>query len=195
MHKAGCRELDFAIESASAAVIKSVLKNNNAEKMVQAIKGALGVDMNLTVNMIVGLPGEGLRDFFESYFLSLRLAVMGLHELNGFPFIPYPGSQLFFEFMKSGRLLLDDKFFLDLYGYADLSKAVSWSERFSPRRLRFLRLFLLASFYSVMFLTHPLRIVRLFINVFRGDSTTKLEGVVKRIARGVRAQRAAAKAI
>ena len=97
--------------------------------------------------------------------------------------------------MKTGRLRLDDKFFLDLYGYADLSKAVSWSDRFSPRGLRFLRLFLMSSFYSVMFLTHPRRIVRLLTNVLRGDSTTKLEGVVKRIARGARDHRAAAKAI
>lgn len=195
MHKAGCRELDFAIESASAEVIKSVLKNNNAEKMSQAIKDALSIEMNLAVNIIIGLPGEGLRDFFKSYFMSLRLAVMGLQELNCFPFTPYPGSQLFFEFIKAGRLRLDDKFFLDLYGYADLSKAVSWSDRFSPRGLRFLRLFLMSSFYSVMFLTHPRRIVRLLTNVLRGDSTTKLEGVVKRIARGARDHRAAAKAI
>ena len=97
--------------------------------------------------------------------------------------------------MKTGRLRLDDKFFLDLYGYADLSNSVSWSDRFSPRKLRFLRLFFMSSLYAVMFLTHPRRDVRLLINVFRGYSTTKFDGVVKHIARGARDHRAAAKTI
>ena len=68
-----------------------MLKNNDTEKMSQAIKDALSVEMNLGVNIILGLPGERQRNFLQSYFLSLRLAVVGLHELNCFPFTPYPG--------------------------------------------------------------------------------------------------------
>ncbi|MDO8127816.1 MAG: cobalamin-dependent protein, partial [Candidatus Brocadiales bacterium] len=178
MHQAGCLELDFAIESGSVEVLKSVNKGNNPEKIASLIKDGLAIGMNLSVNVVLGLPREGLREFLKTYWLMMKMAFVGLQEINVFPFVPYPGSLLFEEFLRKGRIKLNDEYFLSLFGYADLSQAVSWSEAFSPKTLRFLRLFLMSSFYTVMFISHPGRIVRLIINVMRGVNTTKLEGVL-----------------
>lgn len=186
MHQAGCRELDFAIESGSVEVLKSVNKGNNPEKIASLIKCGLDVGMNLCVNIVLGLPREGLREFLKTYWLMMRLAFVGLQEINVFPFVPYPGSMLFEEFLKKGRIKLNDEYFLSLFGYADLSQAVSWSEAFSPKALRFLRLFLMFSFYTVMLITHPWRIVRLIVNAVQGVSTTKLEGVLGRVFKNVK---------
>ncbi len=186
MHQAGCRDLDFAIESGSLNVLKSVKKKNDPQKIFRLIEDGLAVGMNLSTNIVIGLPEEGWKDFLKTYRLLTRLAVKGLQEVNVFPFIPYPGSELFDSFLRQKKLTLSDDYFLNLFGYADLSKAVSWSERFGPRTLSSLRFLLLSHFYALMLLTHPRRILQMVRNAFQGRTTTKLEGVVQRVIKNVR---------
>lgn len=181
MYQAGCRELDFAVESGSRELLSQVNKGNDPATMVALIKDSLQIGMNLSINIIIGLPGERFKDFLKSYLMCMKLALSGLQEVNVFPFIPYPGSKLFNELQTSGALRLEDDFFTNLFAYADLSRAVSWSEHFGPKTLRAMRLFLLASFYGLMLLSHPFRLVRLIRNVFCRKGTTKFEGVVGRI--------------
>lgn len=181
MYEAGCRDLDFAIESASPEVLASVQKRNDPQKIAALIKEGISVGVNLSTNIVIGLPQEGWRDFWRTYQLMMKMAVWGLPELNVFPFVPYPGSQLFTEYLAGGKIVLADEYFLSLFGYADLSRPISWSPHFGPRTLNSMRLFLLASFYAVMFLTHPRRLWRLFVNASQGRTTTKLEGVLRRV--------------
>lgn len=185
MYDAGCREVDFAIESGALNVLKSIKKGNNPGNITSLIRRGLNTKINFSINIVLGLPEEEFNDFLKTYLLTMKLALIGLQEVNAFPFIPYPGSELFYQFKEEKKLLLSDKFFLDLYGYADLSKAISWSNKFSPGTLRFLRFFLLFSFYSLMLLSHPKRIIKLIENFVRGKSTTKLEGVLKRILKSL----------
>jgi radical SAM superfamily enzyme YgiQ (UPF0313 family) len=185
MYKAGCREIDFAIESGSQAVLKTIDKKNDPSKMIALIKDGLAVGMNTSVNIVLGLPDEGLGDFFRSYGLAMRLALAGLHELNVFPFVPYPGSKLFQELLSEGKVKLNDDYFFNLFGYADLSQAISWSQRFSPCVLSLMRLFLLVSFYSLMFISHPCRLIQLAVNTARGVPATKLQGVLSRVFKNI----------
>jgi len=186
MYLAGCRDLDFAIESASSNVLASVKKGNDPKRIAKLIKYGLTLDFNFSVNIILGLPQEGFRDFFKTYIMMLRFAVMGLQEVNAFPFVPYPGSPLFLEYLNAGKIVLNDDYYLSLFGYADLSAAVSWSSRYSARMLAFLRIFLMASFYFVKLVTHPKRLLSLFINCFSGKTSTKLEGVIARVIRNLK---------
>jgi anaerobic magnesium-protoporphyrin IX monomethyl ester cyclase len=181
MYQAGCRDLDFALESGSTAVLESVNKRNDPTRIFRLIEDGLAAGMNLSTNIVIGLPQEGFKDFLQTYWLMMRLAVKGLQELNVFPFIPYPGSKLFDDFLKSGKIKLADTYFLNLFGYADLSKAISWSDRFGPKTLSWLRFILLSHFYALMLLTHPVRLWRLIVNSIQGKTTTKLEGVLRRI--------------
>ncbi|MBI3009076.1 MAG: B12-binding domain-containing radical SAM protein [Candidatus Omnitrophica bacterium] len=186
MYRAGCRELDVAIESGSKDVLESVNKRNNPEKMVLLIKNGVGIGMNLSSNIVLGLPKEGLKEFLKTYWLVVKLAWTGLQEVNVFPFIPYPGSELFRDFLEDEKIKLNDGYFLSLFGYADIARATSWSERFGPRTLSFMRLFLMFNFYGLMFISHPKRIVQLLVNAGRGRTTTKLEGVLGRVFKNVR---------
>lgn len=186
MYRAGCRDLDFAIESGSDKVLNSVNKRNNPKKIISLIRDGLDIRMNLSTNIILGLPEEGFKDFWKSYFMVMKLSLIGLHEINVLPFIPYPGSKVFKEFLISQKIKLNDDYFFGLFGYTDLSQNVSWSEKFSPRMLNFLRLFLMSSFYILMFISHPKRILQLFINVYHGTTTTKLEGVLKRMFKNMK---------
>jgi len=45
----------------------------------------------------------------------------------------------------------------------------------------------MVSFYSIMLVTHPRRIIQLITNTLRGISTTKLEGVLKRVVKNLTA--------
>ncbi len=187
MRLAGCRELDFAVESASKKVLMSVNKRNDPERISLLIRNGLSAGINFSINIVIGLPAEDLKDFLKTYLLLMRLAVSGMQEVNIFPFIPYPGSQLFREFILNKEITLDDSYFFKLFGYADLGKAISWSHKFGPRTLSFMRLFLFTNFYAVMFISHPLRLMHFIANILRGKATTKLEGVLARICKNIKA--------
>jgi len=186
MYHAGCRELDFAIESASDIVLKSINKQNDSKKMTLLIENALDTGFNLSANIVIGLPKENFKEFLKSFFLTIKLSVMGMQELNVFPFIPYPGSKLFNEYLKVEKIKLNDTFFLNLFSYADLGKAISFSENFGPRTLNCLRLVMLSSFYGIMFLTHPHRLFKLIKNAIQGKTSTKLENVLYRILKNIK---------
>ncbi|MEK7790578.1 MAG: hypothetical protein AAB309_03020, partial [Deltaproteobacteria bacterium] len=172
---------DFAIESCSIVVLTAVKKRKKPAKMTDLIRHCIAAGMSVTVNIILGLPQETWKDFFKSYFLIMKLAVIGLHEVNVNPFVPYPGSALFKEFLSKGKVQLNDKFFLELYNYSDVSKAFSWSDQYSAKQLRVMRLLFIGNFYGLMFLFHPSRIVQLVSNVIHNRSTTKLEVIFKRM--------------
>lgn len=142
--------------------------------------------MNLSSNIVIGLPKEGFREFLKTYWLVIRLALRGLQEINVFPFIPYPGSKLFNDFLRDKKIKLQDDYFFKLFGYADISKAISWSQHFGPKSLSFMRLILLVDSYSLMLISHPRRVVQLVINAARGRHTTKLEGVLKRVFKNIK---------
>ena len=186
MYQAGCREVDFAIESGSKNVLESVNKTIDPDKMFALIEDGLYAGMNLSANLIIGLPQEKLCNFLKTFTLIIRLAFKGLQEVNIFPFIPYPGSELFTDFKNGRKIQLSDEYFCSLFGYADLARAVSWSENFSPFVLSLMRLILFVTFYSLMFMTHPLRVVKLIVNVFQGKTSSKLEGVFKRVLRNIK---------
>lgn len=185
MYEAGCRDLDFAIESGSKDVLISVNKRNNPAKIAALIKDGLDIGINFSTNIILGLPKEGIRDFLKSYCLLMKLAAIGLQEVNVFPFIPYPGSRLFDEFRNNKKIELNNNYFLGLFGYADLASSISWSDKFGPRTLSLLRLFLLINFYAFMFIMHPLRLMHFILKRGKRSCPTKLEGVLKRVFRNI----------
>ncbi len=186
MYRAGCRELDFAIESASDIVLKNANKRNNPKKMGELIGVALKIGFNLSANIVIGLPKENIKEFIKTLFMVIKLAFKGMQEINVFPFIPYPGSKLFNEYLKDKKINLNDIYFLSLFSYGDLSKSISFSRQFGPKTLHFLRLSLLSLFYSIMFLTHPIRIFKLIKNIKSGKTSTKLENVLNRVIRNVK---------
>ncbi len=188
MYSAGCRDLDFAIESGSKNVLASVNKNNNPDKMASLIRQGLSLGINFSSNIILGLPAEGFKDFLKSYWLVMGLAISGMQEINVFPFIPYPGSKLFYEFLNNKKIKLNDEYFFGLFGYTDLSQAVSWSDKFGPKTLNFMRLFLLMNFYGLMLVSHPKRLYYLVKDAISGKSETKLEAVLGKVFKTVRAR-------
>lgn len=186
MYQAGCTELHFAFESGSKKVLDMVNKTHKPAEMISLIRGGLAAGINITINIIVGLPGEGYREFFHTYLLAMKGALIGLYEINVFPLLPYPGSALFYKYDREGKIKLNDEYFFGMFSYINPAHTVSFTEKFSPKMLNLLRIFILASFYFLMFLSHPKRVVQLIINTIRGISTTKFEVVIKRVMKNAR---------
>ena len=64
-------------------------KKNDPGKIVQLMRDGLNIGINLSTNIIIGLPKEGWKELLTTYFLVIKLAFVGLQEVNIFPFIPY----------------------------------------------------------------------------------------------------------
>jgi len=186
MHKAGCMELDFAIESGSENVLYSAGKKISPAELCSKIGHAVDIGINTCANIIVGMPSEKFRDLLKTIFTVLKLAFIGLHELNVFPFVPYPGSKYFREYLEKGKIELNDNYFLSLYGYSNIGKSVSWSENFSPFLLSSIRFLIIVLFYSVSFSLRPGRFLRFTKGVFTGRGHTKLENVVSKMFSNIR---------
>ena len=105
--------------------------------------------------------------------LLRKLALLGVHDVLVTKFVPYPGSRLFKELQASGKIELDDKFFvapMDFYN----SEAPSYAEAISMRRLYFTMLWMFVNFYIISFLRRPLRVTRILtVALFTGVEETR----------------------
>ncbi|HOW28483.1 MAG TPA: radical SAM protein [Elusimicrobiota bacterium] len=181
MYDAGCRDLDFAVESGSPELLKTVKKGNDPRRMTALIKRSLSIGFNCTAIVIIGLPQENGKTALQTFALTLKLALLGLHEIIVTLFTPYPGSQLFRDLLNQKKITLNDDYFLNLFSITDISQSTSWSEHFSPRCLRALRILLIGCFYATMLLSHPNRLLRLIINILDGTSPSRLSMIGRRI--------------
>lgn len=186
MYNSGCRELDFAIESGSKRVLASVRKNSDPARIASLIRDGLVFGMNFSANFIVGLPGEDFRDLFKTYALVIRLAIAGMQEVNIFPFIPYPGSELFERIRRENNIMLNDDYFIGLFAYSNIGHIGLGASPFTKMGVGFSRFFLLMTFYGIMFLARPGRFLKFIWNMLRGRSATKLEGVLRRVLANMR---------
>jgi radical SAM superfamily enzyme YgiQ (UPF0313 family) len=69
---AGCYEIGFGIETSSSEVLKKMNKKTTREQNLQAIEIAAKVGLAVRLFLIVGLPGEDIKDLIRF-----------LHEVNG----------------------------------------------------------------------------------------------------------------
>lgn len=191
----GCRNMSYAPESGSPTVLTRIKKQVDLDRMKSSMRDAVASGINCKANIIMGFPGETHRELRETLRFCVELAVLGLHDLSVTAFAPYPGSELFEELQREGRIgALDDDFFFSLGAYSDLSRAVSWSEHVSDRALGGYRALGMALFYAVSFARRPRRLLQLFRNAVSGRQESRLDMTVHHHLERRRAGRAAAPA-
>lgn len=177
LRAAGCRNLSYAPESGSPAVLARIKKRVDLDRMASSMRAATRVGINCKANIILGFPGETHAEIRETLRFIARVAVLGLHDLSITPFSPYPGTELFDELQDAGRLgTFDDDYFLSLLSYSDLTTTVSWSEHVGDRALGRYRLAGMALFYAISFTCRPWRVLQVLRNVlFRSTQESRLE--------------------
>jgi radical SAM superfamily enzyme YgiQ (UPF0313 family) len=175
LHASGCRQMNYAPESGSAATLERIKKKVKLPRLEQSLRGACRHGLKVMVNIIL-FPDDTRRDVLETFKFMLRCSWLGLHDIAFVPYVPYPGAELYNKMVADGRLPPPGEgYFIDLLTHSDISSAKSYNPHFSNRQVQLMRLTFLAMFYSSSYLFRPQRIFINLKNVIRNTPTTRGE--------------------
>ena len=135
--------------------------------------------MRVCLFNIIGFPQEEREDIAKTMRWLRRMARLGVHEVTVSTFVPLPGTALFHDAMKLKPFAVDDEYCHWMTGATSLWSVRSWNPRLTDRRLRFLKLWAFAQFYTLSFLYHPTRLLRLVANLARNRQETKVDRVLR----------------
>jgi anaerobic magnesium-protoporphyrin IX monomethyl ester cyclase len=173
LYEAGLRLLAFAPETGSERMIKLIKKQVDLREMLTAMRCAIKSGLKLSCFIVIGFPGETRQSLRDTLSLIRRMAWLGVHDVAVTKFVPYPGSELFKHLQASGRLKLDDEFFImpmDFY----TSRAPSYADGISSRRMYLTMLWMFVNFYAISLTRRPWRVVSAAAGVVTGRETTRL---------------------
>ncbi|MBI3784759.1 MAG: B12-binding domain-containing radical SAM protein [Deltaproteobacteria bacterium] len=173
--RSGCRNLTYAPESGSARTLKDIKKKVNPKRVLESMRIAKSVGVNIKANLMIGFPDETRRDLLKTLWFGLRASWMGVDDIPLFPFSPYPGTSLYEDLRREGKLPApDDDYFAGL-GYMDMMRAPSSSRHIGTLELNLYRILGMSAFYVLSYARRPWRVWRTIRNVRAGRSETVLE--------------------
>jgi anaerobic magnesium-protoporphyrin IX monomethyl ester cyclase len=96
MRKAGCRMVNFGIESGSPEILEKIGKKISLDKAVDAISACTRAGLRTQCTFIVGFPFDTDETMELTYKTACRIKpTIAMF----FPLTPYPGTSVFNEFM------------------------------------------------------------------------------------------------
>lgn len=173
MRDAGCNHVTVAPESGSPRVLNEIIsKQQNLSRVTDVVRHASSLGMKTAAYFVIGLPGETVPEVNRSIAYASQLARVGLDEVVFSNYVALPGSELYESLVRKGRFNGD---WQKLVCMGDLARASSWSEHISSENLKTLRRKAYLTFHLTKTLSHPLKVVRSLLNVFRGREELKTE--------------------
>ena len=183
LYESGCRNMSYAPESGSPEVLKRIKKVVNLDKLEASVMGAVRNRLNVKLNIIMGFPNESRKELGQTVSFLARMGLAGVHDMSISLFSPYPGSELYHELRKSGRIPeLSDEYFLGLCAYKDFSQSISYTEGLSPRVLNFYRILGFLIFYGTQYAVRPWRMVTLLRNLLQHRQESRLDKSLQDLA-------------
>jgi anaerobic magnesium-protoporphyrin IX monomethyl ester cyclase len=186
LYQSGCRNLSYAPESGSMSVLTRIKKKIKLTNMLDSLRGSVQAGVNVKINLMFGFPGETYREIGQSLAFICRMAWAGGHDLSIWAFSPYPGSELFNDLEKLGKVQMDEAYYDALRSYSDMSRTKSFSENISSPNLKRLRWAGTVLFYVVSWLRRPWRPFIMIRNVLRGTHDSRSELALASIIRRFR---------
>ncbi len=181
LYASGCRNLSYAPESGSPDMLSRIKKKIDPDAMLQSMRVSVKNGINIKANMIIGFPGETLKNILESFWFAVRMAWVGCDDMSMWVFSAYPGSEIFNNLVKTGRINdLSDEYFTSLLSYSDLNNVVSWNEHFNSRQLKYLRFFGIVLFYISSYLFRPWRLFQTVKNVLSHKPQSRMEMIIEK---------------
>lgn len=175
LEKTGCRYLVYAPESGSPKTLKKIKKKILLPRLTQSILTAKRYGIVVRSNLIIGFPHETRGDVFRTIAYGLGLAARGVDEVSINIFSPYPGSEIYEELRRAGKLELNDRYFLQLTTLnSDYTRInpLTFNPHMGPRELAVYRLGFMLLNYALGYLLYPSRIWRTIRNVFLSSHST-----------------------
>ena len=188
LKKTGCKYLVYAPESGSTRTLKNVKKHIKLNRITESIMEAKRQGLTIRINLIIGFPGETWGDVFKTLLYGLKMSSRGVDEVPIFVFSPYPGTEIFEGELCSGKITLNDEYFLSLTSLnsAYLSTdIVSCNTSIGSRKLGMIRVIFILANYVISYLLHPHFIIRTARNLFSDSNAAtvfehRLKDLLKR---------------
>lgn len=176
MAETGCRNVTYAPESGSMRTLVDIKKKIKLPRLFQSIRHAKARGIFVKCNLIIGFPKERRADILKTVWAAIRFAIVGVDDAGLYVFSPYPGSELFEDLRRSGRIgELDQAYFESLMSFMGVGESNSYCASVGARELAFYRVAGMAMFYSLSYLLHPSRILRSIRNWRSQRSDTVFE--------------------
>jgi radical SAM superfamily enzyme YgiQ (UPF0313 family) len=170
IYDAGCRLLTYAPESGSEDSLKRIKKKVKLENLSKSLRDAIDIGHNVKINLIIGFPHETRRHCLDTVLFAMKAATIGVHDCLVSVFTPYPGSELYDELCESRVIkTVNDGYFNDLTLQFDLSIKDSYCHHLASWETALYRVIGMGMFYSVSFLWHPSRALRLVQVFYKND--------------------------
>ena len=104
MKRAGCEFMQFGVEHGSERVLELLDKGTSMKHAHRALALVRKVGMNLGIYLITGIPGEQWEDVETTANL---IRITRPHDVQVSPLALYPGTRLFDQYRKEGRISRD----------------------------------------------------------------------------------------
>jgi len=138
MYRSGCRNVSYAPESGSPELLKIILKKVNLTKLLNSAKYSVRNNLNVKVNIIVGLPEEKHRHIWQTVLFLIKCSWVGVNDTTPGLFYPYPGSKIFNDLVEKGDINLHTDAYLERLIFTDsFNRNYTYSKNMSIRWKRF----------------------------------------------------------
>ena len=101
MYESGCRRVMFGFETGDAETLLAIKKDFEIQQAYEAVRMCKKVGMEVIGFFIIGSPGETERSINMTIDFSCDL---GIEFAKYTCFVPYPGTPIYYDFLKDGTL-------------------------------------------------------------------------------------------
>jgi len=166
LYKSGCVNITYAPESGSLEVLKTIKKKVNLNDMLRSIKHSRQSGMNIKINFIIGFPNETHKRIWESILFLIKASKAGVNDMAPSTFSPYPGSALFEQLRKKGKIdMYKDDYFIEIINVDTFFKNRFYNSSINKYFLRLYLILYLLIFYGTNFIFHPTRLYKTIRNL------------------------------
>ena len=103
LYASGCRNMNYAPESGSAASLERMKKKVSIPKLTASLRDAVKAGLNVKINIIIGMPDDTHLDTWKTLWFLVKMSWHGAHDVSVGAFSPYPGSELYARLSNSHR--------------------------------------------------------------------------------------------
>lgn len=100
MHRAGCWQISFGLESGDQGILQAMKKGANLDQARNAVETAARCGIHTKGFFIVGFPGESTASVERSIAFAKSLR---LHDITVSQFTPFPGTDIFSSFTEASK--------------------------------------------------------------------------------------------
>ena len=191
--KSGCTNITYAPESGSDEILVRIKKKIKIDRMLHSMRQAVRAGCNVKANFIFGFPEDTIRSILPTFWFLVKMAVVGVHDISIAPFRPYPGSELFRQLQRDGKIAqpLDDEYYRRLATTSEnlpgaTQEAESFCYNIPGPTLDRMRIGALATFFLVSWAVRPIRVYYLLRALVTERQESRLDKSLIEMKRRIR---------